>query len=113
MSFGLKGPNADKTLFYDDGTDDKAHANVKLNGKLFDLLLVSQKTSGKDGPDSSGVGAHYDRTFKDKTGAVTVASSVIVTAVHPDADSSELAGTLTVTYLGTTQKIVIDGGIAC
>ena len=113
MSMGPKGPNSFKTVFLDDGVDVKAVANIKLSGKIFVLNLVSEKTSGKQGQDSSGVGTHYERVFKDKTGAVAVTSSLNVTAEHPDADSTEMAGTLSVTYQGTTQKIAIEGGIAC
>jgi hypothetical protein len=113
MSLGPKGPNSFKSVFLDDGVDVKAVANIKLGGKIFVLGLVSEKTSGKQGQDSSGVGAHYDRVFRDKTGAVAATTSLTVTAEHPDADSTEMAGTLSVTYQGTTQKIAIEGGIAC
>jgi hypothetical protein len=112
-SFGLKGPHSDKAVLLDDGVDTGAKANIKLGGKIFALDLVSAKTSGKQGADSSGVGAHYDRVFKDKTGAVSATSSMTVTAEHPDADSTEMEGTLSVKYLGTTQKVAIEGGIAC
>jgi hypothetical protein len=112
-SFGPKGPHSDQTVFLDDGVDTGAKANIQLGGKLFALGLVSAKTSGKQGAESSGIGAHYDRVFKDKAGAVSVAASLVVTAEHPDADSTEMAGTLSVTYQGTTQKIAIQGGIAC
>jgi len=54
-----------------------------------------------------------DRVFKDKTGAIVVESIVKVTALHPDADSTEMAGTLTAKYLGRTQTIKIEGGVAC
>ncbi|MEI9888501.1 MAG: hypothetical protein WDN08_18770 [Rhizomicrobium sp.] len=113
MSLGPKGPNSFKTVFLDDGVDVKAVANIKLGGKIFVLNLVSQKTSGRNGAESSGVGTHYDRVFKDKTGAVAATSSLNVTAEHPEADSTEMAGTLSVTYQGTTQKIQVEGGIAC
>ena len=112
-SYGPKGSNSDKNVFLDDGVDTGAVANIKLGGKVFDLQLVSQKTTGKDGPDSNGVGAHYDRVFKDKTGAVVVTSSVTVTAQHPETDSTEMAGTLSATYAGATQKLAIEGGVAC
>ena len=113
MSLGPKGPNSSKTVFLDDGVDVKAVANIKLGGKIFVLNLVSEKTSGKQGQDSSGIGTHYDRVFKDKTGAVSVTSALNVTGQHPEADSTEMAGTLSVTYQGTTQKIAVEGGIAC
>ncbi len=113
MSLGPKGPNSFKTVFLDDGVDVKAVANIKLGGKIYVLNLVSQKTSGKNGAESSGVGTHYERVFKDKTGAVAVTSTLAVTAEHPEADSVEMAGTLAVTYQGTTQKIAVEGGIAC
>lgn len=112
-SFGLKGPHSTDSVFLDDGVDTGAKANIKLGGKVFALTLVSAKTSGKQGAESSGIGAHYDRVFKDKTGAVSVLSSMAVTAQHPDADSTEMAGTLSITYQGTTQKIAVEGGIAC
>jgi hypothetical protein len=111
-SFGFKGHGAD-TVFLDDSVDVKAKANIKLGGKIFALDLVSSKTSGKQGADSAGLGAHFDRVFKDKAGTVTVVSSLTVTAEHPDADSTEEKGTLTVTYQGTTQKVAIEGGTAC
>ncbi len=85
--------------------------------KLFDLLLVSQKTSlARARPDAGGVGAHYDQMFKDKTGAVAVSASL--TSLRPSTRRrsirSELAGTLTRHLPGRmTQKIAIDGGIAC
>ncbi len=113
MSLGPKGPNSFKTVFLDDGVDVKAVANIKLGGKIFVLNLVSVKTSGKQGQDSTGVGTHYERAFKDKSGAVAATSSLSVTAQHPDADSTEMAGTLSVTYQGTTQKVAVEGGIAC
>ena len=111
--YGIAGKSGDADIFLDESTDDKARANIKLAGKVFDLTLVSSKTSGKDGPDTTGVGMQMDRVFKDKTGAVAVESVVKVTAVHPDADSSEMAGTLTAKYLGRTQTIKIAGGVAC
>jgi len=111
-SFGVKG-HAINTVFLDDSVDVKAKANIKLGGKIVALDLVSAKTSGKQGAESSGVGAHYDRVFKDKAGAVSVTASVTVTAEHPDADSTEMKGTLSVTWQGTTQKIDIVGGVAC
>ena len=113
MSLGPKGPNSFKSVFLDDGVDVKAVANIKLGGKLFVLNLTREKTTGKDGANSSGVGTHYERAFKDKSGAVTATTSLTVTALHPEADSTEMAGTLSVTYQGTTQKIAIEGGIAC
>jgi hypothetical protein len=113
MSLGPKGPNSFKTVFLDDGVDVKAVANIKLGGKIFTLNLVKVTTSGKQGADSTGVGTHYERVFKDKTGAVAATSSLNVTAEHPDADSTEMAGSLSVTYQGTTQKIAVEGGIAC
>ena len=113
MSLGPKGPNSFKTVFLDDGVDVKAVANIKLSGKIFVLNLVKVTTSGKQGADSTGVGTHYERVFKDKSGAVAATSSLNVTAEHPDADSTEMAGLLSVTYQGTTQKIAVEGGIAC
>jgi len=112
-TYSIVGQNSDNGVFLDESTDDKARANIKLGGKLFDLKLVSSKTSGKDGPDSTGVGMQMDRVFKDKTGAIVVESIVKVTALHPDADSTEMAGTLTAKYLGRTQTIKIEGGVAC
>ncbi|MBL6851979.1 MAG: hypothetical protein ISS15_07865 [Alphaproteobacteria bacterium] len=111
-SFSPKGHGAD-VVFLDDGVDVKAKANIKLGGKIFALDLVSTKASGKQGADSAGLGAHFDRVFKDKAGAVTVVESITVTAEHPEADSTEEKGTLTVTYQGTTQKVEIEGGTAC
>lgn len=113
MSLGPKGPNSFKSVFLDDGVDVKAVANIKLGGKLFVLGLVSVKTTGKNGAESSGPGTHYERVFKDKTGAVNATSSLNVVAEHPEADSVEMAGTLSVTYQGTTQKVAVEGGIAC
>jgi len=48
-----------------------------------------------------------------KTGAVSVLAALIAGKDHPEADSTELAGMLSVTYKGTTQKIAIEGGVAC
>jgi hypothetical protein len=111
-SFGLKG-HATDTVFLDDSVDVKAKANIKLGGKIFALDLVSAKTSGKNGADSSGPGTHFDRVFKDKTGAVSVTAALIAGKEHPDADSTEMTGTLSVSWQGTTQKIAVVGGVAC
>jgi len=111
-SFGVKG-HATDTVFLDDSVDVKAKANIKLGGKIFALDLVSAKTSGKNGADSSGPGTHFERVFKDRTGAVSVTASLATGKEHPEADSTEMAGTLSVTWQGTTQKIDIVGGVAC
>jgi hypothetical protein len=113
-TFGAKGPHFADTLFYNDGTGTTGSPGViKINGKVYDLKLVSAMTNGKANNDASGPGTKYDNTFKDKTGAVVVATSVKVTKENPEADSTEMAGTLSVTFGGTTQKIAIEGGVAC
>lgn len=111
-SFSPKG-NTSQTVFIDDSVDVNSKANIKLGGKIFVLNLVSSKVNGKVGGDTSGPGTHFDRAFKDKTGAVSVMAALIAGKDHPDADSTEMAGTLSVTYQGTTQKIAIEGGVAC
>jgi len=111
-SFSPKG-HTDQTVFIDDSVDVKAKANIKLGGKIFALDLVSSKVNGKENNDTSGPGTHFDRVFKDKTGAVSVTAALIAGKDHPEADSTEMAGTLSVTYQGTTQKIAIEGGVAC
>jgi hypothetical protein len=111
-SFSPKG-HTGQTVFLDDSVDVKAKANIKLGGKIFALDLVSAKTNGKNVSDASGPGTHYDRVFKDKTGVVSVTAALIAGKEHPDADSTEMAGTLSVTYQGATQKIAIEGGVAC
>ncbi len=112
-SFGPKGPNSFKSVFLDDAIDTGATANIKLGGKIYVLKLVSVKTTGKNGAESSGPGTHYERVFKDKTGAVLATASLTVTKENPEADSTEMAGTLSVTFQGTTQKMAIEGGVAC
>ena len=111
-SFGLRG-HTEKTVFLDDSVDVKAKANIKLGGKIFALDLVSARTSGKNGADSSGPGTRFERVFKDRTGAVSVRASLTAGKEHPEADSTEMAGTLSVTWQGTTQTIDIVGGVAC
>jgi hypothetical protein len=111
-SFSPKG-NTSQTVFIDDSADVNSKANIKLGGKLFVLSLISSKVNGKVGGDSSGPGTHFDRMFKDKAGAVSVTAALVSGKEHPDADSTEMAGTLSVTYKGTTQKIAIQGGVAC
>ncbi|HXC55309.1 MAG TPA: hypothetical protein VNU97_08450 [Rhizomicrobium sp.] len=114
-TYSIVGTNGANSVFLDESTDEllKARGNIKLGGKLFDLKLVSTKTTGKDGADSSGIGAHFDRVFKDKSGAVVVETAVTVTALHPEADSSEMGGSLTAKFQGGTQTIKIEGGVAC
>ncbi len=110
--FGFVG-QTDGDLFLDAGSDDKARATIKLGGKVFDLVLVHAKTTGRNGPDSTGVGTQYDRVFQDKTGALTVETVVKVTRLAPEADAVEMAGTLTAKYLGETQTVRVDGGVGC
>ncbi len=114
-TYTIVGQKGFAAAFLDESTDElrKARANIKLGGKVFNLLLVSTKRSGKDGPDSTGPGAQTDRVFKDKTGAVTVETVVKVTKENPEADSVEMEGSLTVKYLGGTQTVRIEGGVAC
>ena len=111
-SFSPKG-NSTQTVFIDDSADVNSHADIKLDGKIFELNLINSKVNGKVGGDTSGPGTHFDRSFKDKTGAVSVLAALIAGKDHPEADSTELAGMLSVTYKGTTQKIAIEGGVAC
>ena len=111
-SFSPKG-NTTQTVFIDDSADVNSHANIKLDGKIFVLNLVTSKVNGKVGGDTNGPGTHFDRWFKDKTGAVAVLAALIAGKDHPEADSTELNGVLNVTYKGTTQKIAIEGGVAC
>lgn len=114
-AYSIVGQQGFHNVFLDESTDEllKARGNIKLGGKVYDLKLVSTKTSGKQGADTSGVGAHFDRVFKDKTGAVVVETMVTVTAIHPEADSSEMAGMLTAKFMGKAQTIKIEGGVAC
>ena len=100
-------------MFLDDGVDAKATANLKLGGTIFVLHLLKQTTSGKQGAESSGPGTHYLRAFKDASGAVSATTALTVTAEHPDADSTEMAGTLRVIYRGATQTLAVEGGMAC
>ena len=112
--FGAAGPHAADTLFYNDGTGTiGAPGLIKLGGKVYALKLVSSKVNGKEMADASGPGTKYDQIYKDKTGAVVVTTSVKVTKENPEADSTEMAGRMTVTYGGATQKIAIEGGVAC
>ena len=114
-TYSFAGHVSENGVFLDESTDElrKARANIKLGGKVFDLVLVSSRRSGKDGPDSVGPGSQSDRVFKDKTGAVVVETVVKVIAEHPEADSVEMAGSLTAKYLGKTQTVRIEGGVAC
>src|ERR1700759_3987891 len=91
-TYTIVGQKGYAAAFLDESTDElrKARANIKLGGKVFDLLLVSTKRGGKDGPDSTGPGAQTDRVFKDKGGAVTVETVVKVTREDPEADSVEM-----------------------
>jgi hypothetical protein len=113
-TFGAAGPHAADTLFYNDGTGTAgAPGMIKLGGKVYQLKLVSSKVNGKEMADESGPGTKYDQIYKDKTGAVVVTTAVKVTKQNPDADSTEMAGTLSVSFGGTTQKVAIEGGVAC
>lgn len=113
LSLGPKGPKSYDSIYVDDAVDVKAVANVKINGKIIALNLVSVKTTGKNGAESSGVGTHYTRVFKDKAGTVTTSVELVVTGEFPESDSVGMAGTLSVTFGGTTQKIAVEGGTAC
>ena len=112
-TFSVIGDKTMASVFIDDSTDTKARASIKLGGKVYDLVLVSVKRSGKEGPDSVGPGSQSDRVFKDKTGAVVVESLVKVTKQNPDTDSVEMAGSLSVKFMGGTQTLKIEGGVAC
>jgi hypothetical protein len=113
MNLNNKDPQGGNSVFVDAANDTNAAANIKLGGRLFTLHLVSTKTSGKHGAATSGVGAHYDRVFKDGTGSVAVTSSLTITAVDPSIEATSYAGTLAVTYQGTTQNLAVEGGLAC
>jgi hypothetical protein len=113
-TFSATGAHAADTLFYNDGTGTAgAPGVIKIAGKVYDLKLLSAKTNGKADLDASGPGTKYDQIYRDKTGAVVVTTSVKVTKENPEADSTEMAGSMTVTFGGTTQKIAIEGGVAC
>ena len=90
-------------LFVEDGVDTGARGLLRINGYLVSVDLVSNIQTETGGT----------RTFADKEKTVTVVETLKTGAQHPESDSVDMSGTLTVTHNGATQTIAVTGGTAC
>jgi len=90
-------------LFVEDGVEKGARGLLRINGYLVSVDLISSTQTEKGGT----------RTFADKDKTVTVVETVTIGEQHPESDSVDLSGNLTVTHKGVSQTIAVTGGTAC
>jgi hypothetical protein len=76
---------------------------IRIDGALMRVNLVS--------PRSKEHGVTH--VFEDASHTIRVVETLEVGATNEDTGSTELSGTLTVTYKGTTQMLHVEGGTAC
>jgi len=101
-SFSRQGDRASE-VFVENGADTDGFGFIRINNTLIRVELVSGNENEKGGT----------RTFADKGHTVSIVETVTTTASHPDTDSVEAAGTLAVTFGGSTQTLQVEGGTAC
>ncbi len=99
----LSRPSGTASLFFEDGVDDGAKGYMRIDGKLIRVNLTASnrgETGGK-------------RVFASADKALTVTEDYKTGESHPNGDSVDLSGTLTVTYKGLQQSVPFEGGTAC
>ncbi len=99
----LSDGKAPGELFVEDGVEKGARGLLRVNGYLVSVDLLTNDQTEKGGT----------RTFADKDKTITVVETLTTGEQHPDSDSVDMSGTLTVTYKGITQTIPVTGGTAC
>lgn len=90
-------------VFIEDGVDTGAHGYIRIDGMRHRVDLTTSVQDEKGGT----------RVFADKTSGLTVTEKLKTGEAHQESDSVEQSGTITVTFKGVTQTIVVDGGTAC
>lgn len=95
-------PQSDDT-FRESSNSTKGVGFIRIDGALVRVTLLHSKS-----------GEHsLTNVFEDVTHMLRVVESVEIEATNENTDSTELNGTLTITYKGTTQTLHVKGGVAC
>ncbi|MBW8881020.1 MAG: hypothetical protein JF615_06210 [Asticcacaulis sp.] len=92
-------------VFLEDAADTGAKGYMKIDGKI---TKVDLKSSTSDEGTSKS-----KRLFASPNGHLSVVEDLVMGDQHPDSDSVDLTGRLTVTYNNMIQTIPVKGGTAC
>ena len=92
-------------LFLEDAVDTGAKGFMKIDGQVIKVGLTSNtfdegKNTGK-------------RLFASADGNLSIVEDLTIGEQHPDSDSVDMSGRLTVTYKGMIQTVPVKGGTAC
>lgn len=100
-----KGDDAVGYIFLEDGVDTGAKGFLKLDGQVVRVGLTSNSF---DEAKSTG-----KRLFASGDGNLSIVEDLTMGEQHPESDSVDMSGSLTVTYKGMTQTVPVKGGTAC
>jgi hypothetical protein len=89
--------------FRESSSDKDGVGFMRIDGKLMRLTLVHSSNS------------EHDSTliFEDASHTLKVVEALHLGETNEAADSTALAGTLTIIYKGATQTLRVEGGVAC
>lgn len=95
-------PQSDDT-FRESSSSTEGVGFIRIDGTLVRVTLLHSESREHS----------LKNVFEDATHTLRVVESVEMEATNDNTDSTELNGTLTITYKGTTQTLRVKGGVAC
>ncbi|QNK01504.1 hypothetical protein [Dyella telluris] len=90
-------------VFREADADKDGVGFMRIDGKLIRVVMVQTNTD-----DTSSI-----TLYEDAAHTLRIVETVEAGETNENADSTELHGTLTITYKGSTQTLPVDGGVAC